>query len=244
MALRSRLIDALKACLRARDMTYKELAAKLRVSEPTVKRMFSHGRFTLERIEQILEVIDLDLQELARLAREGSPAPAELTVDQEAALAADQQLFSVFWLLQNNWSFDEILAAYTISRAQLTAFFARLDRMKLIRWGPLERARLLVRRDFHWRDSGPVKKTYGSQIMREFLDARFKAPLEFMRFETRVLSAESAAVLKRRLERVVMDFNELAEVDSSVPSGKRLGIAMVAACRPWEFSALIALKRR
>lgn len=244
MALRSRLVDALKACLRARGMTYRELAARLRLSEPTVKRMFSRGTFTLERIEQILEVIDLDLQELARLAREGSPAPAELTVEQEAALAQDRQLFSTFWLLQNNWSFDEILAEFTISRAQLTAFFAQLDRLKLIRWGPQERARLLVRRDFHWRDGGPVKKTYGSQIMREFLDARFKAPLEFMRFETRVLSAESAAVLKRRLERVVMDFNELAEVDSTVPSGKRLGIAMVAACRPWEFSALIALKRR
>jgi len=244
MALRSRLVDALKACLRARDMTYKDLAAKLRVSEPTVKRMFSQGSFTLERIEQILEVIDLDLQELARLAREGSPAPTELTVEQEAALAQDQQLFSIFWLLQNNWSFDEILAAFTVSRAQLTAAFAQLDRLKLIRWGPRERARLLVRRDFHWRDGGPVKKTYGAQIMREFLDARFKSPLEFMRFEARVLSPESAAVLKRRLERVVMDFNELAEVDSSVPSGKRLPVAMVAACRPWEFSALNALKRR
>ncbi len=244
MALRSRLVDALKACLRARGMTYKQLAGRLRVSEPTVKRMFSRGTFTLERIEQILEVIDLDLQELARLAREGSPAPSELTVEQEVALAEDQQLFSIFWLLQNNWSFDEILAAFTVSRAQLTAFFARLDRLKLIRWGPQERARLLVRRDFPWRDGGPVKKTYGAQIMREFLDARFKAPLEFMRFETRVLSPESAAVLKRRLERVVLDFNELAEVDSSVPSGKRLGIAMVAACRPWEFSALSALKRR
>src|SRR5689334_9782269 len=76
MALRSRLVDALKACLRARDLTYKDLAAKLRLSEPTVKRMFSQGSVTLERIEQILEVIDLDLQELARLAREGSPGPA------------------------------------------------------------------------------------------------------------------------------------------------------------------------
>ena len=225
-------------------MTYKDLAVRLRLSEPTVKRMFSRGTFTLDRIEQILEVIDLDLQELARLAREGSPAPAELSVEQETALAQDKQLFSVFWLVQNNWSFEEILGELAVSRAQLTAVFARLDRLKLIRWGPQERARLLVRRDFHWRDGGPVKKTYGAQIMREFLDARFKAPLEFMRFEARVLSPESAAVLKRRLERVVMDFNELAEVDSSVPSGKRLGVAMVAACRPWEFSALNALKRR
>lgn len=225
-------------------MTYKELGAKLRLSEATVKRMFSRGSFTLQRIEQILEVIDLDLQELARLAREGSPAPAELSVDQEAALAADAQLFSVFWLIQNGGSFEEILAAFSITRAQLTGLFARLDRLKLIRWDPGERARLLVRRDFHWRDGGPVKKTYGPKIMSEFLDARFKAPLEFLRFEARVLSPESAAVLKRRLERVVMDFNELAEVDSSVPTGKRVGIAMVAACRPWVFSALNELKRR
>src|SRR2546423_14824955 len=73
MALRSRLVDALKAGLPAPDLTYKDLAAQLRVPEPTVKRMFSHRSFTLERIEQILEVIDLHLHELARPAREGSP---------------------------------------------------------------------------------------------------------------------------------------------------------------------------
>src|SRR5207237_837774 len=162
MALKSRLVDALKACLRARGMTYAALATKLDLSEPTVKRMFSRGSFTHERIEQILEAIELDLQELARLARDG----------------------------------------------------------------------------------GPVKKTYGPRVMSEFLAARFKQSLEFLRFESRVMSPESAAVLKRRLERVVMDFNELAEVDSSVPSGRRIGVALLAACRPWEFSVVNALKRR
>lgn len=80
--------------------------------------------------------------------------------------------------------------------------------------------------------------------MSEFLAARFKQPLEFLRFESRVMSPESAAVLKRRLERVAMEFNELAEVDSSVPSGRRIGVALLAACRPWEFSVVNALKRR
>ena len=244
MALRTRLVDALKACLRARAMTYSALAIRLGVSEPTVKRMFSRGSFTLARIEQILEAIDLDLQELARLAREGSPRPMELSHEQEAALAQDERLFSVFWLVQNDWMFEGILAAFAISRAQLTSSYARLERLKLIRWGPRERAQLLVRRDFRWRDGGPVKKTYGPRVMSEFLDARFKAPLEFLRFEARVMSPESAAVLKRRLERLVLDFNELAEVDSSVPSGKRVGVALLAACRPWEFSVVNALKRR
>lgn len=244
MALKSRLVDALKTCLRSRGITYATLATKLGVSEPTVKRMFSHGSFTLGRVEQILEAIDLDLQELARLARDSSARPAELSVEQEAALAHDERLFSVFWLLSNEWSFEEILAAFSISRAQLTTSFARLERLKLIRWGPRERARLLVRRDFRWRDGGPVKKTYGPRVMSEFLAARFKQPLEFLRFDSRILSPESAAVLKQRLERVVKDFYEFADVDSAMPSSKRVSVALLAACRPWEFSVVHALKRR
>jgi len=244
MPLRTRVVDAMKACLRARGLTYGTLARRLGVSEPTVKRMFSRGTFTLARIEQILEAIDLDLQELARLAREGSGRPGELSLEQEAALAQDERLFSVFWLLSNDWSFDEVVGRFSISRPQLTGLFARLERLQLIQWGPRERARLLVRRDFHWRDGGPVKKTYGPRVMSEFLDARFKAPLEFLRFDSRVLSPESAALLKQRLERVVKDFYELADVDSSLPTGKRVGVALLAACRPWEFSVVNALKRR
>jgi transcriptional regulator with XRE-family HTH domain len=244
MALKSRLVEALKACLKARGLTYGALAKRLGLSEPTVKRMFSRGSFTLERIERILEVIELDLQELARLAREGSPAPAELTQEQELGLARDERLFSVFWLVQNQWSFAEIVAGFAISRAELTAAYARLEHLQLIRWGPGERARLLVRRDFRWRDGGPVKKTYGPRVMSEFLAARFKQPLEFLRFESRQMSPESAALLKRRLERLALDFNELAEADSAAPGGKRIGVALLAACRPWEFSVVHGLKRR
>src|SRR5213075_2098699 len=160
-----------------------------------------NGTFTLERIEQILDVIELDLEALARLVRDGSSAPDELTHEQEAALAQDARLFSVFWLIQNEWSFGETLAAFAITRAELTGSYARLERMKLIRWGPRDRARLLLRRDFRYRDGGPIKKTYGLRAMNEFLAARFKAPLEFIRFESRVMSPESAAILKRRVER-------------------------------------------
>ena len=104
--------------------------------------------------------------------------------------------------------------------------------------------RLRVPKDFVWRARGPVKKAYGKRVMQEFLQGRFDAPLELLHFESRVLSAESAAVLKRRIERLVREFHEFAEVDSSVPSGRRVGVALLAACRPWEFSVVNALKRR
>ena len=244
MPTRSLFVDALKKSVRARGLTYAALARELRLSEASIKRMFSRGTFTLARIEQILAVLELELGEVARMSRAAAAGPAELSHEQESALAKDERLLSVFWLLQNDWRFAEIVDAFTISRAELTASCARLERLRLIEWRPGDRVRLKVARDFVWRPAGPVKKAYGHRVMQEFLRGRFEAPLELLRFESRVLSPESAAVLKRRLERLVRDFNELAEVDSSVPSGRRVGVALLAACRPWEFSVVNALKRR
>jgi len=244
MALRRRFVDALKRSLRARGLTYGALARELRLSEASVKRMFSRGTFTLSRIEQILAVLDLELDELARMSRSAGAQAHELSLEQETVLAKDERLLSVFWLLQNDWGFAEIVEAFAIARTELTAACARLEKLGLIDWRPGDRVRLKVAKDFSWRPGGPVKKVYGRRVMQEFLQGRFEAPLELLRFESRVLSPESAMVLKRRLERLARDFNEFAETDSAAPGARRQGIALLVACRPWEFSVVNALKRR
>src|SRR5713226_3458955 len=81
--LASRFVEALKKCLRARGMTYAALARELRISEASVKRMFSRSSFTLLRIEEILAALDLDLHEVARMSLASAAGPAELTLDQE-----------------------------------------------------------------------------------------------------------------------------------------------------------------
>ena len=244
MPAHSPFVDALKKTLRSRGLTYRELARKLGLSEPTIKRMFSRGMFTLARIEQILRVLDLDLYEVARMGRMRAAGPLELTLEQENALARDERLLSVFWLVLNEWTFAEILEAYAVTRPELTLAFARLARVRLIDWGPGERARLVVGRDFRWRAAGPVKKAYGNRVMQELLKGRFEGGAELLRFEARDISEESAAVVRRRLERLAAEFNELAEVDASLPARKRSGFGLLVACRPWEFSAMIALKKR
>ena len=244
MALRRRFVDALKRSLRSRGLTYGALARELRLSEASVKRMFSRGTFTLSRIEQILAVLDLELDEVARMSRSAEAQARELSLEQESALAKDERLLSVFWLLQNDWRFAEVVEAFAISRAELTGACARLEKLGLIDWRPGDRVRLKVAKDFAWRAGGPVKKVYGRRVMQEFLQGRFEAPLELLRFESRVLSPESAMVLKRRLERLARDFNEFAAADASAPSARKVSVALLAACRPWEFSVVNALKRR
>lgn len=244
MPAHSRFVDALKKSVRLRGFTYAGLARELRLSEASVKRMFSRGTFTLGRIEQILAALEMELEEVARMARGGAAGPAELTLEQETALARDERLLSVFWLLHNEWRFAEILEAFAVSRAELTAACARLERLGVIDWRPGDRVRLRVPKDFVWRAGGPVKKAYGRRVMQEFLHGRFDAPLELLRFESRALTPESAALLRQRLERLVREFNALAEADAAAPGARRLGVALLAACRPWEFSVVNALKRR
>src|SRR5256886_15960179 len=164
-----RFVEALKKCLRGRGMTSAALERELGVSEASVKRMFSRSSFTLSRIEEILAALDLDLHEVARMSLASAAGPTELTLDQETALAKDERLISVFWLVLNGWRYEQIAEAFSISRAELTLGFARLDRLKLLEWGKGERARLRVAKDFQWRAGGAGEKGYGRRRLRGIL---------------------------------------------------------------------------
>src|SRR5262245_3810486 len=167
MTARTRFVEALKRAVHARGFTYAALGKSLRLSEATVKRMFSRGTFTLVRIEQILGVLELDLHEVARASRAGNGADV-LTHEQETALAGDERLLAIFYLVVNQWTFDEILDAFSVPRTELTVAFAKLEKVRLIEWKPGDRARVLVSKDFRWRVGGPAKKAYARRVMDEF----------------------------------------------------------------------------
>jgi transcriptional regulator with XRE-family HTH domain len=236
------LVETLKKVLKARGMTYADLARALRVSTPTVKRLFSQRTFTLARLEEILKVIELDFYELARMSHGRHGGPAELSLEQETALAKDARLFSVFWLLCNEWRFDEIVAEFRLGAAQITSYFARLERLRLIDWRPGNRARLRVPKHYVWRMGGPLRKAYGLRVVNEFMRARFDSPQDAFHFEAQELSPESAIVVKRRLEKVAAEINELVEIDAATPAKKRVTLGVLLACRPWNISIVHALR--
>ena len=236
------IVETLKKVLKARGMTYAELAKKLHVSTPTVKRLFSERSFTLERLEQVLRILEMDFYEVAKLSRGANGAIGELTHEQEAALAKDARLFSMFWLITNEWRFDEIAAEFRVSAAQLTTYYARLDRAALIDWRPGNVARLKVPKHYVWRRGGPLRKAYGLRVITEFMRARFDSPVDAFHFEALELTNESAVVLKRRLERVATEINELVEADAAAPAKRRIALGVLLAARPWTISIVDTLR--
>jgi transcriptional regulator with XRE-family HTH domain len=238
------ITEALKRCLKARAMTYAALGRALGLSEASVKRLFSSGSFSLKRVERICAVLDMDLFELVRLARGEAPAASTLSVLQEQALAADARLLLVFHLLLADWTLEEIVRHYDVSRAQCIALMASLERLELIELRARNTVRLRTARQVSWRPGGPIRQAYETQVLGEFLDGSFHSPPALLHFEAKELSGASREVMLRKLKHLLREFNEFAEIDAAMPPEERESLGLVLAMRPYVLSAFSALKRR
>jgi transcriptional regulator with XRE-family HTH domain len=149
------LIDALKRVLKSRRITYADLAARIGLSEASVKRLFSQRTFTLSRLQQILAALEIDFR-TAKLARGAGDAPQEMSEAQEQALASEPHLMGVFYLLFNDWQPSQVLARYELTEVELTKILTRLDRLQLIDLLPGNRVKLRVSRHLR-RPGGAIR---------------------------------------------------------------------------------------
>lgn len=258
MSQTRQLTAALKQCLKAKGITYAELAPALGLSEASVKRIFSKGDLTLERLETVCRRAEVDFYDLARLARSRDGAADALTAEQEQALARDPRLLTLLHLLLNDWTFRDIVAEYRLSEAELVRMLVRLDRLGVIELQPGNRVRLRCPKNLAWRPGGAVWATHERRVLEEFFGAGFDDvrahrgdarshrddARAHRRFEVRELSPASLAVLRRKLDKLAAEFNELAEADSVLAPAERVSVGLLAACRPWVFSITHALRPR
>jgi hypothetical protein len=239
-----KLVDALKRVVRMRGLTYAGLATRARLSEATVKRLFSRGTFTLARLEQFCTLLDVDFQELARLASGASDEAGELTLAQEAALAADDRLLAVFYLAYSGWRFDDIVAQYRLTAPQLTGLVLKLDRLGLVELMPGNRMRLRLPRGTRLRADGPLRRKHGTRLLDDFLAPRFDQAGGYFAFEFRELSRASTDILRRKLERLAAEFHELAQLDGHLKASERQTIGIALGVRPWSLVEAVELPRR
>lgn len=240
----ARLVDTLKKVARMRGVTYAELAKRISLSEASVKRLFSQRTFTLARLAQFCEALEIDFAELARLARGREGESAELSLAQESALAADPRLLAVFYLVVNGWTFDEIVARHQITPAQCIGCLAKLDRLRLIDLMPGNRVRLKLPRGARLRPDGPIRRRHGKRAVADFLAPRFDEVGGYFAFEFRELSRASFELLRRKLERLAEEFGELAELDGHLAPDLRETIGIAVGVRPWSMESAIELPPR
>ncbi|MET1023197.1 MAG: hypothetical protein ABWX87_02705, partial [Pseudoxanthomonas sp.] len=127
-------------------------------------------------------------------------------------------------------------------RTELVQLLAQLDRLRLVELLPGDHVRLKVPRDFSWRDDGPVRARYLQMASGEFLHESFDAADACFALEIGELSEASATTLRRKLDKLVMEFKEAVELDVGLPPERRRSIGLLVATRPWVFSLVDSLR--
>jgi transcriptional regulator with XRE-family HTH domain len=236
------LITAYKRVARAQGIHYKDIAKALGLSEASIKRLFSQGNPTLERLGELCAVLNLSLAEL--VAEAGAPpAIHRLTSAQEKELVSDPKLLLVAVCALNHWTLAEILSTYDFSEADCLKRLLRLDKLGLIALLPGNRIRLRVARDFDWLPNGPIDHFFRHQGRAEFLDASFDGPQECAIFFHGMLSVAALAQFREKLDRLRTEFAELHAGSLSAPFPQRRGIGVLMAMRAWEPQNFAALRR-
>jgi transcriptional regulator with XRE-family HTH domain len=222
--------------------TYRQLAVAIGVSEATIKRDLSRGRFTLTRLDQICEALQLSLKDLSQ-PPQGPEVLTQLTEAQEAALVGDPKVLVVTYLVVNDWTFEEIVSTFQMDENALVAILLRLDRLKIVDYRPPQRIRKLTARNFNWRKDGPVHEFFVTRFVPEFFRSAFEGPGDALRFAGGSLSADSLSRFKSSIERLASEFEELARNDARLPRAHRRGCSAIVAVRSWEFSEFTRLRR-
>ena len=244
MSQTTQLLDALKRVLKARGMTYQEVAEKIGLSEASIKRLFAEETFTLKKLESVCAALEIDFFELAKLARGLRDSANMLTPEQEQKLASNPTLLAIFYLLYNEWDIEQIQLHYEITEAECIRVMSQLEKIGVLDLLPNNRVKLRVSRNLRLRMDGEIRKRYGQEAMQDFLMVRFEEYGGLFRFEFRELSTASVEIIKRKIERLAAEFNELAELDSTLPPQRRKTIGVGLGIRPWTISFVTGLRER
>jgi transcriptional regulator with XRE-family HTH domain len=243
MSEADQLISTLKKQLKSQGMTYRDVARALKLSEPSVKRMFASGRFGVERLVQISNLLGFTLAELSREAQTGQTRLSMLTEKQEREVVSDPKLLMVAVCALNHWTMEEIVEYYKLSVPECIKYLLQLDRLRIIDLLPGNRIRLNVARDFDWLPVGPIRQYFTSKGLNDFLKSGFATEDETMTFLHGMFTDQARAQILEELRKLRLKFAELHESSLAAPLSKRRGLGLLQAMRGWEPEDFAKLRR-
>lgn len=237
------IVETLKQELRKQGINYRRVAQTLELSEASVKRLFAENSFTLARIGQICELLNLEISDLIHQMERNADLTHQLTLEQETELVADIKLLLMAHFLMNKFEFEEIIEIYDISETEGIRLLAKLDRMKIIELLPGNRVRLKISKNFTLLPGGPIQQFYEKVVQSEFFHSAFAADGEFRIYVSGMFSRDANAEIIRKIKRLAEDAHELRDDSESLPLSERFGCSLIMAIRPWEVNVFNQLRR-
>ncbi len=229
------LIQALKLEFKRLNMTYKQIAEQMNLSETSIKRLFSNKNISLPRLESLCQIAHLDFAGLVKLAEQSRSYSDQLSLQQEQEIVSDIRLILVMVCLINHWQFNEILEKYAFKETELIRLFVKLDKLKVIDLLPNNHYKLNLSRNFSWQTSGPIQKFFLNAVMQKFLQPTPSEQGHHLKYIWGMLTPNSAAELNKRIQKLIEEFLTMAEYDKRTSVHDKMTSSLMVLFREnWE----------
>lgn len=236
MAQTQLLINTLKKQLKLKDKTYADVALCLGLSEASVKRLFAEQNFTLQRLERICDMLELEFAELVAQMTQDLQRISQLSEAQEREIANDVLLLLITVCVINGYRFQDIVQHYRITETQCVQKLAQLDRLKIIELLPNNRIKLRISANFSWLPNGPIQQFFHTRVQQDFFNSRFDKEHEKLLVINGLLSRQSNREFQKKLQRLVNEFDQINRDEAQLPIEERYGTTVVLAMREWQYS--------
>ena len=208
------IFEALKRTLKARGVTYRDLAERMGVSEPTVKRIFHERNCKLDRLVEICAAAGVELENVLGSMSRGPGPVNRIAPEIERKLAGRPALLFIFVMLSEKFTPEGVMRSQGLSEASMFLYLRDLEALGLIALGSGLSARLLVDTPIQWNFEGPLRPLF-EMTNKNFIGwaiTHLEREATFVSFSRR-MRPETAEMVKREAEELAERVKLLAHHD-------------------------------
>ncbi|KHD89041.1 MAG: hypothetical protein OM95_06225 [Bdellovibrio sp. ArHS] len=219
----SRYLDTIKKILKAREVTYGDLASHLKMSESGVKKMLNAKDISFRRILQICEALEVLPGQLFSMSEKSFISEVVLSQQQEDALLKQRSLLAVYWrFVVEGCPLNEIEKLQKISSAELKKILDKLVHLDLL---TAKRGVYKPRHSgkFRWNNESKLVKVLNKEWSELTLHRALKGDQgAYHRLVSMKFSEESYEQLRQNLAKVLNEAVQNSEKDELTLPKKQL----------------------
>lgn len=235
-------MNALKKLLKMKGIVYQDLADALELSLPSVKRLFSTGDISLNRLDKICEISGIEFTDLLKLMDlSKSKFHSELTLEQEDFLSENPKAMAYLELLFLGLTPKKIQEEYNLTQNQSHKLLGSLDKHGLIEWQPGDKVKLMIRDMIKLRVDSKIGVILREKAVKSFINNDFKGEISFHEFMTFKASSESVKKLNTKLRALFMEYAQEGILEAQAGIEVE-AMALYTGVRPWRLAEVLGLK--
>ena len=167
----SSLLAALKALLRERQIAYSDIAERMELSLPTVKRMLNKTSLPLDRLLALCRIAEIELSTLMARVEVEQPRHCFISEEQDRFFAERPEFLTYLILLvESGLGPSEIEQTRCISRRSGEAYLRKLEELGFLEREPGFRVRLKIEPPLGFGPGSEVLKRSQGRFVSSIVD--------------------------------------------------------------------------